>query len=186
MLVFFDTEFTGLHKNTTLISIGLVSEYGDELYLEFNDYDRDQCDEWVTHNVLDNTISEGDKDVLSIVSNEQDYHFCENKEEAKQILESWFKQFNQVQLVSDCCHYDMVLLIDIFGTAFDLPSNVSPVCYDINQDIAAYEGCSCKEAFDIGRESFIKSYGNPIVGDKHNSLYDARVIKEIYRIILGV
>ena len=80
----------------------------------------------------------------------------------------------------------MVLLIDLFGTAFDLPSNVSPVCYDINQDIAAYEGCSCKEAFNIGRESFIKSYGNPIVGDKHNSLYDARVIKEIFRIILGV
>ena len=186
MLVFFDTEFTGLQKNTTLISIGLVSEYGDELYLELNDYDRDMCDEWITTNVLNNTISEGDKDVLSIVSNEQDYHFCENKEEAKQILESWFKQFNEVQLVSDCCHYDMVLLIDIFGTAFDLPSNVSPVCYDINQDIAAYEGCSCKESFNIGRESFIKSYGNPIVGDKHNSLYDARVIKEIFRIILGV
>ena len=32
MKIFFDTEFTGLHKNTTLISIGLVSETGDEFY----------------------------------------------------------------------------------------------------------------------------------------------------------
>ena len=28
MKIFFDTEFTGLHKNTTLISIGLVTEEG--------------------------------------------------------------------------------------------------------------------------------------------------------------
>ena len=28
MKIFFDTEFTGLHKNTTLISIGLVDENG--------------------------------------------------------------------------------------------------------------------------------------------------------------
>ena len=37
--VFFDMEFTGLHKNTTLISIGLVSECGKKYYAEFNDYD---------------------------------------------------------------------------------------------------------------------------------------------------
>ena len=40
MKVFFDTEFTGLHRNTTLISIGLVSEDGRTFYAEFNDYDR--------------------------------------------------------------------------------------------------------------------------------------------------
>ena len=26
MLLFFDTEFTGLHKNATLISLGIVAE----------------------------------------------------------------------------------------------------------------------------------------------------------------
>lgn len=29
MKIFFDTEFTGLHKDTTLISIGLISELGE-------------------------------------------------------------------------------------------------------------------------------------------------------------
>lgn len=183
MLIFFDTEFTGLHKDTTLISIGLVSEYGDELYIELNDYDRNMCDEWITNNVLDNTISEGNKNVLSIVSNENDYKFCKNKEEVKQILNDWLKKFNDVQLVSDCCHYDMVLFIDIFGTAFDLPDNVCPVCYDINQDIAKFESITDKEAFNINRENFVNTYGNLPIGDKHNSLYDAKVIKEIYKII---
>ena len=37
MKIFFDTEFTGLHKNTTLISIGLVAENGKKFYAEFND-----------------------------------------------------------------------------------------------------------------------------------------------------
>ena len=35
MKVWFDTEFTGLHKNTTLISIGLVNEYNETFYAEF-------------------------------------------------------------------------------------------------------------------------------------------------------
>ena len=47
MKIFFDTEFTGLHKNTTLISIGLVAENGDKIYAELNDYDKSQIDEWL-------------------------------------------------------------------------------------------------------------------------------------------
>jgi len=34
--IFFDTEFTGLHKDTTLISIGLIAEDGRTFYAEFN------------------------------------------------------------------------------------------------------------------------------------------------------
>ena len=29
MKVYLDMEFTGLHQNTTLISIGMISEFGD-------------------------------------------------------------------------------------------------------------------------------------------------------------
>lgn len=43
--LFFDTEFTGLHKNTTLISIGIVSECGCKFYAELTDYDKTQIDE---------------------------------------------------------------------------------------------------------------------------------------------
>ena len=38
MKIFFDTEFTGLHKNTTLISIGMIAEDGKTFYAEFTDY----------------------------------------------------------------------------------------------------------------------------------------------------
>jgi hypothetical protein len=38
--LFLDTEFTGLHQNTTLISIGLIADTGDTFYAELTDYDR--------------------------------------------------------------------------------------------------------------------------------------------------
>ena len=98
------------------------------------------------------------------------------------MFKNWLKQFDEVQFVSDVCHYDMVLLIDIFGGAFDLPKNVSAVCHDINQDIARYYGISEREAFDKSREDIVSElYGRFIAGDKHNALYDAEVIKAIYK-----
>ena len=42
MKLFLDCEFTGLHKSTTLISLGVVAENGKRFYAEFCDYDREQ------------------------------------------------------------------------------------------------------------------------------------------------
>lgn len=182
MKVYFDTEFTGLQKDTSLISIGLVSEDGKELYLEFNDYNKDQCDDWIKSNVLDNTIMEGGIPVTDLVLDETNYH-CGNKEELLGVLLHWLNQFDEVQLISDVCHYDMVLFINIFGSAFDLPKNVCACCHDINQDIATYYYIKESEAFDLSRESIINDFNIEIAGNKHNSLYDAKVIKAIYNII---
>ena len=54
MKIFFDTEFTGLHQDTTLISIGMIAEDGRELYCELNDYDKTQIDNWLKENVIAN------------------------------------------------------------------------------------------------------------------------------------
>ena len=54
--VFFDCEFTGLQQNTTLISIGLISECGKTFYAEFNDFAQDLVDDWVQHHVISNLI----------------------------------------------------------------------------------------------------------------------------------
>lgn len=184
MRIYFDTEFTGLQKNTSLVSIGLVSDDGKELYLEFTDYVKEQCDEWIKDNVLNNTIMSGDSDILDIVLDETNYHKG-TKEELKGVLLHWLHQFDSVELVSDVCHYDMVLFIDIFGTAFDLPKNVCPVCYDINSDIAKEYNISVQEAFDMSRETILQELDRVVKGSKHNSLYDAKVTKEIYNSLRG-
>lgn len=172
----------GLHQDTSLISLGLVSEDGQELYLEFNDYNKDQCDDWIQQNVIENTIKEGTNDVIGIVLDETNYHYG-SKEELKVILAEWLSKFDDIQLVSDVCHYDMVLFINLFGTAFDLPDNITAVCHDINQDIALFYWISDKAAFDFSREDILEDLGINIRGNKHNALYDAKVIKAIHETI---
>lgn len=214
MKVFFDCEFTGLHKETTLISIGLISENGKSFYAELTDYNSDQCDEWIKNNVIKNLylkhiyyesgclekiekLTENGY-VVSPSPNipeknallQYDYFKPEKNGDMAAVgqkcwvgvaLEEWFNQFDDVELVSDVCHYDMVLLIDLFGNAFDLPENVGVSCHDINQDIARHYGISNKEAFDKSREEIVLELcGKQIQGEKHNSLYDAKVIKAIY------
>lgn len=52
--LYFDTEFSGLHQKTTLISIGLVAETGESFYAELTDYDKTQIDDWLKENVIAN------------------------------------------------------------------------------------------------------------------------------------
>ena len=186
MKIYFDTEFTGLHKDTTLISIGLIAENGKEFYAEFDDYDESQCDDWIKENVIANLIHDKPElwDFLGLdVTRVYDDIIgvgCD--------LREWLEQFDEdIQLISDCCHYDMVLLIHLLGeTAFDLPKNVNPVCHDINQDIAYFYEISDKEAFNKSREDIVKEiYGELAdVYEKHNALHDAKVIKTIYENII--
>lgn len=177
MNVYFDTEFTGLTKDTDLISIGLVSSSGEKFYAEVINYDRNKIDKWIQENVINNLWA-----VTKTVSEctECEYYHVGTKKQIAQYLKEWLSQFDNVQLVSDVCHFDMTLLIDLFGSAFDLPQNVSPYCYDINQDIAKFLDITPKEAFDVSRECFL---GICESEDKHNALYDAEIIKSIYEII---
>lgn len=188
MKIFFDTEFTGLYKNTTLISIGLVADNNQKFYAELIDFNTEQCDDWIQNNVLDNLFSVAYRKCEE-VKYIPGYHIG-TKDEISIALQVWLSQFDYVELVSDCCHYDMVLFIDLFGGAFNIPKNVVPVCYDINQDIASYFGISAGEAFNYSREEILynKYHTGPIIEDlsidqKHNALYDAMVIREIYHMI---
>lgn len=184
MLIYFDTEFNGLYKDTDLISIGLVSEDGKEFYGEIADNKLNWTDDWIAENVLANTIYYGGKEVYSIVDEEN--YYVGSKDEIQGALQHWLSQFDSVQLVSDVCHYDMVLFIDLFGTAFDLPKNVNASCHDINQDIADYYYITERQAFELGREDILNDNDIYIDGEKHNALYDAKVIKEIYKIVKEV
>ena len=180
MNIYFDTEFTGLHKNTTLISIGCVDENGKTFYAEFTDYDRVQINPWLEKNVLANLKFVGEKGAAN--DGKGNVEMCGSKDDVKGFLRAWLSHYDKVQFVSDVCHYDMVLLIDLFGTAFDLPNGVSASCHDVNQDIARHYGISEAEAFDMSREGILADYDLAINGEKHNALYDAKVIKRLYDI----
>jgi len=180
MDIYFDTEFTGLHKNTTLISIGCISENDDVFYAEFTDFDESQVDEWIEENVLKNLILVDYNENEERIINHKEYYVKGNKDFIFEKFRIWLSNFDNVQFVSDVCHYDMVLLIDLFGNAILLPDNISPCCKDLNDKIASYLRISLKEAFDISRIEFLKGFHIEMDGNEHNSLFDAKVIRQCF------
>ena len=186
MKIFFDTEFTGLHKNTELISIGLIAENGNTFYGEITNYDKSQVDNWIQENVINNLKYNGHH---MIEETKESYEISMNVEDVSLALNKWLKQFDTVEWVSDVCHYDMVLLIDLLtnhGNALELPyGKINSACHDINQDIAEAYHISEILAFDKSREEILKDSKIEITGEKHNSLYDAKVIKAIYERLYG-
>ena len=188
--IFFDTEFTGLHKETTLVSIGPVSDEGEHFYAELTDFDDAQCDEWIEKNVLDYLILSGNEELAeNLVTDNLTITVIGNKSDVRTELLKWLEDFgDDIQFVSDVCHYDMVLLCDLLADeTVDLPEYINPLCHDITQDIAVVLDISEKEAFDIPREQLLTDRGIALPeGQKHNALYDAEVIKAIYETLFPV
>jgi hypothetical protein len=183
MKTFFDTEFTKLQKNNTPISIGIKADNGDSFYAEFTDYDESQVDDWIRKNVIDN-LSKDDDSLKAMASTT----VKGTKEIIHNELMKWLDKYNDqpIQFISDVCHYDFVLLIDLIAaTALDMPKNISPICYDINYDIASYFDIPEKDAFDMSREEILGQFNIKIPGEKHNSIYDENVIEAIYNSMYG-
>lgn len=183
MEIFFDTEFTGLHKNTTLISIGLIAENGKTFYAELTDYDKSQVDDWLNDNVIKNLNRSSDESLSrnmnftnSIDGKHNDIVVNGDKKYVKAKLEEWLLQFDEVEIWSDCLAYDWVLFNDIFGHAFNIPKNVYYIPFDICT-LFKIKGIDP----DISREKFAD-----IEGDKHNALYDAKVIKACYEKLMKI
>lgn len=195
MKIYFDTEFTGLQMNTSLISIGLIDEFNRTFYAEFTDYNKSQITPWISENVIKNLLLNNQEPLP--------YHYTDGyvntiiKGDSKYIraqLLDWLNAYVAVEWISDVYQYDMVLLVDLLtnhGSVFDLPSYISSCCFELNQLIMGFCGIGPSEAFDKSREDLVNymitkynltfNYLNDVnKNEKHNSLYDAKIIKAIY------
>ena len=168
--VYYDAEFTGLHRGTSLISIGLVSETGSTFYAEFTDYDKSQVNDWLQEHVIDNLLF-NDKEKIVML---HPTGFDENEKvsvsmkgqsaEIKDFLERWFKhelaltketenECDQIQIYCDCYAYDWMLFNDLMcedGLALNLPDYL----YYIPVDLSTYLQMRNIDP-DINREELI-------------------------------
>ena len=134
--IFMDTEFTGLHQATTLISISLVSECGKTFYAEFTDYAKEQLDEWLLTNVIANT--RWLKDPEYTATDWMTHHLTNatevfgNTTLIKYELELWLLQFPACEMIADTLAYDWVLFNNIWGHAFTIPKNIFYIPTDIS------------------------------------------------------
>ena len=174
--IFFDTEFTGLHQYTTLISIGLISECGKTFYAEFTDYDKTFIGQWLQENVINNLTLKDNIELnpygFGLYKNKNYTLILDTSRVIAKELTEWLSQFEHIEIWSDCLSYDWVLFNQLFGGAFKIPKNIYYIPFDICT-LFKVKGIDP----DISREEFIDY---KIDGNKHNALYDAKVIKACY------
>ena len=168
--IFVDTEFTGEHSQTTLVSAGFVTLDNKKLYITLNDYKKDQVTPWLKHNVLSKI----------------DQKKSINKKQAYKKISKFFYDYSKgerIQLVTAGKTLDLILIFDLFHQKSpknkykhylkDLPKYLN---HEFHLDIyTLFFVCGYKK--NINREKFAKL---KIRNAKHNALYDAMVIRECY------
>ena len=173
MRVFFDTEFTGLRKGTTLVSIGCVSGDGQTFYAELSDYDTKQIDDWLKENVIAHLWYGHLYEVTPAADTiaVPHYYMKGTTAQVAAALRNWLARWDAVEMWSDCLAYDWVLFCHLFGGALNIPKNVYYIPFDLST-LLKVRGCDP----DISREEL----SGPVVGQKHNALYEADVIGMFY------
>lgn len=183
MKVFFDTEFTGLRQDTTLISIGMVDENRETertFYAEFNDFDKSQVNKWVQSNVIKKLKFYGKTKEFVNDKDENHLEVFADSRTVEMNLRKWLDHYSTVEMISDVAGYDWVLLTELFGYSNDwpylplIPKHVHKHPTDL---ITLFRVRRIDP--DINREEFSGMRTDENL--KHNSLWDAYVIKKCYR-----
>lgn len=169
---FVDTEFIENGKTIDLISIGVVSEDGRELYLQSVEFDESKASDWVKENVLP---------CLSICPccghkvNHEDVGKCRDKRcpwrsriQIKHELLSFINNTPDLpSFYGDYCAYDYVALCQLFGTMMDWPQGWPMYFHDLRQQ------AHFTNMIDI-------SLRVPMAETEHNAISDARWIRSAW------
>ena len=152
MKYFMDTKFSEDGKTIDLISIGIVAEDGRELYLISNEFDEENCNDWVKENVLPRL------------------HAPRRRVSRQHILVKILdflnpKKYGKPEIWAYYADYDWVVFCQIFGRMIDLPKDYPMYCRDIKQ-LADFVG--------------IKELPQQDASTEHNALADARCNKRSF------
>lgn len=180
--LFADLEFTRLHQQTTIISLGLISEDGQQqFYAEFTDYAKDQVDEWLQENILSQLLFQDRQNNFIQRTN----GLTEAKGDISYIvttpggLNDWIYGLKDtaVTFSSFGLSYDLVLFRELFHIAnVPRPDKLTHFNYDISTLFQEYVGDPSAPYTPYAKERFLGLERD----QKHNALFDAKVAREIY------
>lgn len=205
--LFLDTEFTGLHKNTTLISIGIVSECGKTFYAELDDYDVNQIDDWIQENVIDNLLFKRPdillpqpipygKYIEDFPTAAQHYHYSARRHGSNPVGNNLYTGYSfEMMGTKDMVQYELKKWLSqfeevifwsdcisydwvLFNDIFGHAFFIPENVYYIPMDICTLFLTKYIDP-DINREEFaeVKEDEDAV---KHNALWDAKIIKRCY------
>jgi len=171
-LLYYDSEFTGLHQYSTLISLALVSDDEVAFYAEFSDYDSQQCDAWIQQHVLSHTQWLGRQSTPLLHTRDKLTECYGDSAWVSNQLSVWLQQFSAVEIWADCLAFDWVLFCQLFGGALQLPKQVFYMPFDFST-LLKLRGINP----DISR-SELAGFSNPM---PHHALADAMQLKTCFQ-----
>lgn len=134
MKYWFDTEFIEDGKTIDLLSIGIVSEDGRELYLENENADLNNASIWVREHVFPNMTwraGENREDIAKMVQ-------CFVAE--GDMEDGWLGEAHRIpepptkpEFWAYYADYDWVVMCQLFGRMIDLPKGWPQYCRDFKQ-----------------------------------------------------
>lgn len=157
MKIFLDCEFTQLNQDSKLISLALVSESGEEFYVELTDtYSVEDCSDFVIQNVLPRLDS---------------LHHGQSLVEAQASLRRFLIGFDEeLEVCSDAPHWDWGFFCDLAcadwqpwpAQVVNQPTNLTSLFDQVNA-----EALEQVELSDL----------------PHHALLDARMLAELFKIL---
>ncbi|WP_095077009.1 3'-5' exoribonuclease [Pseudomonas sp. Irchel s3h17] len=157
MKIFLDCEFTQLNQDSKLISLALVSESGEEFYVELTDtYSVEDCSDFVIRNVLPQL------DPL---------RYGQSLVEAQASLRRFLDGFDEeLEVCSDAPQWDWDFFCDLAradhqpwpGQVMNQPTNLTILFHQVNA-----EALEQVELCDL----------------PHHALLDARALAELFKLL---
>ncbi len=172
---YIDEEFAEDGKTIALISIGIISEDGRELYLQSVDFDEYKVNPWVQEHVLPHLLL---CPCCGHKCNHEDVGKCRSKlcmwrtdEQIKQEVTAFMdpEKYGKPQFIGWCCSYDHVALCQLFGPMVNIPAGWPYHIHDIQ--------CVLEDR-KIPDDQLPQQEGQV-----HNALQDARQIKKIWEML---
>jgi 3' exoribonuclease, RNase T-like len=188
MLLFLDTEFTGLSRNAKLLSVGItvLSHKGESFYAEFNDFSMHLVNDFVKETVLPNmTFRDVHEDFQE---SEKSIFMKSNTTVIRNTILVWLQNLHetynkQLQFVVDVGTYDWLLFSELIAKPSDdgqifvpnyvdyIPIDVSTMFHILGIDT------------DVSRVEFLDIQSN--VG-QHNALIDSKMTHMLYATLLDL
>lgn len=179
MKVFFDCEFTGLHQQTTLVSIALIAESGKKFYAELSDYDEQQLDPWLIDHVINGLL--GIDGLAALHAKEPDLTAMQTtRAPLASLLQHWLGDLgDMVTMIGDVPAYDWMLFCELYGGANNTPPNVHYYPLDFATVLAWH-----RLDPDIDRQILCDPLPDHIQElGKHNALLDAHLLEGAWKTI---
>jgi hypothetical protein len=174
--IILDTEFTGLHQHTGLISLALVAATGQEFYAEFTDFDAAQLTPWLTENVIPKLWLQNGVAFNQVPGG---VYLRGNTETIREALKKWLVQFEIIEIWADVLAYDWVLFCELFGGALAIPQNIFYAPFDLATLFKLKGLINPTTKFEADINRFTYAGHDPLW--QHNALMDAKVELECFK-----